>query len=81
MLSRVEGHGWLTFKVAAMVLAMSSMSAGARDQVTFSSKEVAFRQGVAAHASLLQSGSIGDTFECSALVGFLNELAHGERLS
>jgi hypothetical protein len=33
------------------------------------------------HASPLQSGSIGDTYECSALVGVLNELAHGERLS
>ena len=37
--------------------------------------------GAIGHASLLQSGSIGDTFECSALVGVLNELAHGERLS
>jgi len=33
------------------------------------------------HASPLQSGSIGETYECSALVGVLNELAHGERLS
>ncbi|MFT5511443.1 MAG: enoyl-[acyl-carrier-protein] reductase (NADH) [Hyphomicrobiaceae bacterium] len=32
------------------------------------------------HTSLLHSGSIRDTFEFTAFVSVLNELAHGERL-